>query len=320
MIGVLWAGCAIIAILIAAPPGRLSSIWKTGALQICAAAACLAALGAYYFWTLRLGARGTSLGTTTIQSAAFVFYEQLGLLGLGPSRTELREGGIALLRPYLIVLLTAVALTGALVITGLWQAGKRLSVRKFSALLVLVVGAIVLLFCAGVVLHWRVLGRHFAGIMPVWISLLGLGLSAAWARGRTIGKLTAAGYLAIALWSSLSLRFAARHARDDYRDAAMVARTALAGRKTVWWNAAEYGAQYYQVPLSSSPAGGAAAILVVDENGSSLSKLPVPDVIIASKRDVFDSRGAIHDYVAGNAYKLAEEFPAFKVFARANVR
>ncbi len=314
MLGVVWAGCALLVAFCVIPRPRLLQLWQTGRARVVVTLLLLAGLGAFFLWTLRIGARGHTAGTTDWRSVAFVLYEQLGLLGLGPSRTNLRQGGISLLRPYAPILLTASALTGAVLINGFRQMAKGQPAGRIAWIVLAVAGSALLLFGAGAAVHWRVLGRHCAGLMPLWIALLAFGLADFWRRPGLLGKAVAGACVALALWSCLSIRFASRHARDDYRDAAQCARLALGQHQVVWWNADEIGARYYKVPLDATGTERNKAILLVNPAAESLARLEKPNVVIASKPDLFDNTGTVAEYLMRGHYRPSEQFPAFTVW------
>jgi hypothetical protein len=90
----------------------------------------------------------------------------------------------------------------------------------------------------------------------------------------------------------------------------------LAQGRVVWWNAAEYGALYYEVPLMTGASGKAGAALLLDPAATTLAGLRAPDVVITSKPDVFDNAGAVNQYLTEGHYRAAEHFPAFTVWRR----
>jgi hypothetical protein len=116
--------------------------------------------------------------------------------------------------------------------------------------------------------------------------------------------------------SCFSLRFAARHGKDDYRAAAAAARKALGEGRAVWWNAAPEGARYYEVPLSPQRGDGDSAVLVLNPTREMLQVLPAPQVVVASKPDLYDGQSALADYLAGHGFAATERFPAFVVWEK----
>jgi hypothetical protein len=123
-------------------------------------------------------------------------------------------------------------------------------------------------------------------------------------------------FVGLSLTSSLSLRFAPRHARDNYRSAAAIARQALQDGKTVWWNANERGAAYYHLPLATNGVAAGQALLLVNPSREVLLGTARPDMIIASRPDVFDDGGALAEFVAQSHYRLGTNLMAFTVWER----
>lgn len=136
---------------------------------------------------------------------------------------------------------------------------------------------------AGWVVHFRVLGRHLAPFVPCLLLLLTLGASALWLQGSRWARAQVVVFCLLSLFSCLSVRFAARHEKDNYRAAAAAAKAALDKGQAVWWNAAEEGAIYYGVPVTSGAAVEGKAIFLMDPTRESLGALPLPGLIVASK-------------------------------------
>ena len=82
---------------------------------------------------------------------------------------------------------------------------------------------------AGFVKHFRVLGRHFTPLLPVLLAILWLGFEKCLSQRMRLAKGFAWLFVVLSFASGLSFRFAARHEKDDYRDAAGMANAALAG-------------------------------------------------------------------------------------------
>jgi len=314
LLGAIWSGGALLLMLLWLPRRRLWELWRAGQGRVAATGCILLGVGAYYFWTLRIGARATAFATTDWRSMGYIVYEQLGFGGLGPGRTDLRVGGVSLLRPYAPALLAYAALVGALAVRGVGELARRLSVRGLAALATAFAAPTILLLSVGMSSHWRVLGRHCIVLMPAWVTLLGFGLSGFW-RGRSwIGKAAGAAFLVMALWSCASIRFAARHQRDDYRDAAQVVRAALARGGVAWWNAVSGGARYYQVPLATGAPEPGKAALLVNVPAAWLSGMEKPDVVAVSKPELFDVQGGVATYLAEHHYRPVERFAAFTIW------
>jgi hypothetical protein len=314
MLGAVWAIAALIAAFILIPRRRLLDLWKTGWLRFVLTGLLLLVLGLYYLWTVSKGVRGTAVGRTEWKTIAFVFYEQLGLAGLGPGRIDLRQGGVESLRAYILPLAGCFVLSAILLANGIRAALRLESAKRVRALALTVALPAVILLGMGFANHFRVLGRHFAPLMPIWFCLLALGLTALWDSDGWMGRPVVAVYLLFSLCSCLSIRFAVRHQRDDYRDAAQYAKLALLQNQVVWWNADVGCARYYKMPLDTDVNGKNKAIPIFNPDAVDLAKLGKPDVIIASKPDIFDAAGALAEYLARNHYRAAGKLPAFTIW------
>ena len=104
-------------------------------------------------------------------------------------------------------------------------AGARCLLRRHGrrsivvALLCLSAAALFLLI-TGRVAGFRILGRHCAPLFPSLLLLLGWGLMTLWEQRHWSGRWVVAGFICCNLLSCLSVRFAERHAKDNYREAA----------------------------------------------------------------------------------------------------
>ncbi len=313
-IGAIFSIAALAAAFILIPRRRLLDLWKTGWRRLLLTGLLLLALALFYVWTLSVGARASAVGATDWKTVAFVFYEQLGLTGLGPGRVELRQAGIATLRPYIIQLTVYVVLISIVVAGGIRQALRQRPAKQVCALALAVALPAFFLFGVGFAVHFRVLGRHLTPLMPIWFSLMGLGLASFWGGAGWMGRAVSAAYLVFSLGSCLSIRLAARHERDDYRDAAQYAKLALRQNQVVWWNADLEGAGYYKVPLAANGDGENTTIPLINPPADLLARLKRPGVIIVSKPDVFDSSGTLAEYLARNQYRASAKFQAFTIW------
>ena len=209
----------------------------------------------YYLWALSLGARASASATTTFGVCCFIGYELLGFGGLGPGRLELRTAGLAALRPYLIWL----ALYGAAIALLIGAAaGARIQGRNRRHWSLLLCCRLPPAFILGVgwVAHFRVLGRHFTPIVPVFLLLCASGLAGLWARRGAWARVVML-FCALSLLSCLSLRFLAPPRKGRLPRRGGVGQKGAGKGRSVWWNAAEVGAQYYHVPLATDPDSGA---------------------------------------------------------------
>ena len=289
----------------------------------------------YYLSSLLRGGGASRISSTTPATLLFGAYELLGLSGLGPSRLALREAGIASLHAYWVWLTLALGIILAASVKGLLEAKNRLGTRWFVLILVLGMAPVLIVVASGFAMHWRVLGRHLIGSLPLLNVVLALGLAKLCAaepsRGRP-WRLALAGGLVLALaGSSLSLRFAERHAKDDYRAAADIARQALADGKRVWWAADALGAWYYKLPGEFDYWGELTGMhkpavcidmtgvqSVVDASADCLRNLQLPDVVILSKPETFDRSGALTEYLSIRHFDISQALPAFTVWRPTN--
>jgi len=317
LLGVVWSIAALAAALILIPRRRLLDLWKTGWPRLALTGLLLLLLGLYYLWTLSVGARASGVARTNWKTVVFVFYELFGFNGLGPGRIELRQDGLQTLRPYILPLAGYCLLSATVVTIGVRQAMRLGSSKQVRALALAVAVPALLLLGAGFATHFRVLGRHFTPLLPIWFSLLALGMAALWGGAGWMGRVTLTAWLLFGLYSCLSIRFAVRHQRDDYRDAAQYAKTALGRNQVVWWNADTEGARYYKVPLDTDGSGGKRAILTINPQAAFLASLKRPDAVIVSKSDIYDGAGALAEYLARNHYQVCGKFPAFAIWLAA---
>jgi hypothetical protein len=174
---------------------------------------------------------------------------------------------------------------------------------------------VALILIAGRVAHFRVLGRHFTPLVPCLLLVLSTGLSALWSRRGYLAGLAVALFCSLSLLSCLSLRYAQRHNKEDYRAAAAVARAALQQGRSVWWNAAEAGASYYGVPVAV-PARAGAALLCVNPDSETLARLSAPQIVIASRPDVYDAQGALARYMREEGFAPVSQYTAFVIWER----
>lgn len=300
---------------------RNSLIWTAGALL---------ALGAYFLWTVARGASPFATEPRFALSLGFALYELLGFSGIGPGRLALREAGPAALEPWMLGLGLYGALWATVLLLG-WRQRRKTGQRarvELPAIIILIGLPIVFLAVLSQVRDFRVLGRHLAPLEAIILLSMAVWLDPLLRARRVRGWWLLVPALASLLASSLSLRVAPRHRRDDYRSAAAAAVEGLQSGRSVWWVASLEGAVYYGLPLKSpirvSPG------VFVSESGVELrhlsgasteaaSELPRPDLIVLSKPDVYDPLDAVGQ-VTRSGYRLTREFQAFKVFARVESR
>jgi hypothetical protein len=318
MLGMIWAGAAIVAAIFLTPKERLLKLGREHVFAWLAVVLLLAALGFYYLWTLHAGARASDVASTDLKNVAFIAYELLGFAGLGPGRLEIRAGGLHVFKPYAPELAVFAAVVLALVIFGVRAAWQQYPRKKLLGLAVVVAAPAIFILAAGFAMHFRVLGRHFAPLLAGEVFLLGLGVAATWRHG-VAGKVLVFGFFALCLTSGLSLRLSTRHAKDDYHSAAGLARAALAAGKTVWWNADENAAGYYHLPLTKGSSSPGNALLLIDPPDGLLANAIPADVVILSRPDIYDPHSVLAGYLERNHFHCAAVLPAFVVWEKPSV-
>ncbi|MEO7934288.1 MAG: hypothetical protein ABIT76_14130 [Chthoniobacterales bacterium] len=276
-------------------------------LRIVPALAVFSATGIYYLWTLCIGARATNgTGGTGWSNLLYVSYELLGFSGVGPSRIELRQNGAGALRPYLPELALYGLASCVMLVATVRELGSKMVVVWATYLL----PPVLLILMIGVFKDFRVLGRHFTPVLPVillaWASCL-----AVWHRKNprsAIGLGTL--LLLLMLTSSLCLRLSPRHGKDNYRGAAKLAKSALAQNKIVWWAADLAAAKYYQIPFT----GAGSAVDVRQSRFEDFAKSPLPNLILLSKPDVYDSHGDLLRYLHDVPLKQTATLQSFTIW------
>lgn len=301
---VVWAGGLWLAVLIIRPDWlrrRLFWVnmipWITGSILF----------AAYYTFTLLKGYRATGISGSSILSVFFGAYEMMGLLGIGPTKNELRASPMAITK-HLITLVPAF-----LIIAAAWTYGvrawlKTVPIRCGVAIACAVLTPIAALTIIGILQNFQVLGRHFSPAIPAILLPLAFTLSSA-----TKAKLPLAlGVLAVGFMiiSSIKLRFSENHARDDYRTATQLGIKELKNGKSVWWQADMNATRYY-----AYRAGGMAlvnAIQVLESNPP--TGLMFADVVIVNRPDLRYRQMDYQKELEKNYFKLESKFTGFEVW------
>lgn len=325
LLGVIFALCFGAGFLYLLARGRHLSLVTHRKDWLIVALVCipvLAALGAYYAWTLSVDARASGVGSTSPTSTIFAVYELLGFAGLGPSRTSLREAPAEALNPHLSALLLYGALLSAFIFTAVIALPRRqffnVAQAAFWVAPVLAAAAVLVL---GVLTGFRVLGRHCMPILPFVFLALAMAASIVWrGRRRAAGRAFVVVLLLAMLSSALSYRFLHRHAKDDYRAAAEEARKTIDSSGVVWWAADLMGGKYYGLlpQLATSPksvdANVGEVFMANSRSGKYLAELPSPDLIVVSKRDIYDREGALEEWIRTRGFRRAARRPGFEFY------
>jgi hypothetical protein len=307
VIGVPWGG--LICLLLITVPGVRRSLGRA-VVPAVVFVPLFTLLAVYLAWTFKEGVRNANL-PMTFPSMLSVFYELFGFMGLGPGRSDLRLNSVSATRPFLAPL----ALLGVPLAFGLVLAARKrflLTRDRLISILILTGIPVVLIFAMGFQRHARMLARHFTPLFPFILLAQACAILLLWKSGRPLGRI-AAGLIVIALaCSSVELRFAPRHARDDYRSAASAAREALAQGKTVWWMAEPAGAKYYQLPVRDSEGPGFALF----GYGLPAHFGSMPDDILLSKPDLYDPTGSLSAFITSHHYFPAARWQNFTLWEK----
>jgi hypothetical protein len=302
--------------LIKRPDIRHALLWGTPLLL---------SLGAYYLWTLLIGAKASGVGQTNAFSVAFSAYEILGFAGLGPGRSELRGAPFESLGTHIPTVGLHAAALALVVVTFMTAQRTKSGITKWAgAIAAAVLLASLLVIMAGVFGEFRVVGRHLTPTIP-FVFLLGtFVLDSLWTHGSLWPRSVVAFFLATSLLSALQFRFQARHGKDDYRGAAQAALETLQRGGTVWWAADQAAAAYYglvDLSVDRTPTKSETSkrnfFPVFRPIRDQLTAFPSPDLICLSKKDVYDPHEAVTDYAARSALNETRTLQAFSIFSRA---
>jgi hypothetical protein len=305
-----WFALAFLVILIRQPAWRSIFSSKLNLVALIVTSIGMCGLGMYYFWTLSQGARASGVGKTDLLSIGFCLYELLGFSGLGPDRWSLREHGLTSLKPFflpltsLVIALTAFGISSALYITK----SSRMHRTKIFIFAAALCGAISML-AIGYIANFRVLGRHLMPVLPFILLLLSLGILQLWQSHKKLNWAVVLALYLLLIFSSLSIRFSPRFAKDDYRTAAQIAKSSLENGKTTWWSADTATANYYGLEFSEK------VLNVMGLSAEELHSLPIPDIVLVSKKDIYDPQNATSSFLSQRSYTKAY-LAAFSIYTK----
>jgi len=247
-------------------------------------------LGFYYLWSLGLGAKASAVGRTNLSSLLFSFYEMAGAQGLGPSRQSLREDafvGLANYWPQLGLYFFVFAWW----IWVLWQRAFETPPRGFPSsplLLMALLGAGALVI-AGIAAPFRLTGRHFMPLFPFLLLYASRCILKSWQVKPMITLVASSAWVVLGLASCLTLRFASRHAKDDYRGAVGYLQANRTSGEVIWWAADDAGARFY---------GLKEYMRVANLSRETLSSVTYPAWIVLSKTDIYDGKGGLREFIS----------------------
>jgi hypothetical protein len=318
LLAMLWLGAYLGAGVLGAPEDHRRRLARDYRMYWVPTLALLCAEGLFYLWTLSRGTRGAPLPATGFRNVVFVIYELLGFGGLGPGRLAIRNGGLGAFRPWVPWLAIYGVVLLIVLIQG-WRQVTTFTSRRtrvcWVAALVIVVGFISIV---GAKVQWRVLGRHCASAVVPVLFVLGAGVATLLSRRTRSGRIVVAAFVGLSFVSDLNLRFSERHAKEDYRSAAVIATAAAARGEHVWWCADGGAGIYYGVPMSqpnSTPAPGQVWLLV-DPTERLLASQPPPQVVVYSSKIEHDPGQRLRAYLQQGHYGLSQVLPSFTIWRR----
>jgi len=269
----------------------------------------LGMLAVYYAWTVSRGAGGAMIWNVGFTNLAFTFFEFGGFMGFSPGRIVFREtarqglGGIVTaLQPYVLPLVCLGGLYTTVIVLAVMNY-SRLHAQKIFVICLAVLGlgiSSVFLLCMWI--GFPFWGRHLISLLPFMLVVLALALTCG--RGR-LRRLLPAGLILILLTASLLQRFTYRHAKDDYRQAVMMAKKIESEGRVLLWVASVSTANYY----GYDPYFHCQNVKERVHPGQF-------DAIIFSRVDIFDPHGKSSGLLSDPMMKMTHRFPAFTVWER----
>lgn len=267
---------------------------------------CITGLGGYFLKTLLSGAGGARLWSLSPGNLIFAMYELCGMVGLGPSllstRAAAQSGLISLVNvmlPYLPMLVLYAVVLALVSIAGGVRIRRTSSARnQVFLLIILIAGSISGMIVLALLARWPFWGRHLAPILPMYCLLLSyLVTQGGRKRWYTMAVVL---YLLLISWSSVMVRFSPRHARDDYRQAAALARQYGESHR-VWWVAHRTAAGFYDVPLKEDPLLNTGVFKI--DPSSDFENIPLPALILINRPEATDSSGIVRDLMHRHNYQ-----------------
>jgi hypothetical protein len=277
----------------------------------------------YYRHTLAPG-EGVAVERPSLLNLIFALYEFLGFGGLGPPRNALRQApSLTTLAPYLASLSLGVIALGmvlASILVHLHHSGER---RVTSALSAAFASGLLIIYSLSFATHFWLLGRHLSALFPLVILLLLFGVPVNC--NKCYRSFGASALLVLGLaWSvsSLRQRFLPRYQKDDYRDAAMLAKNGVEHGMAVVWIADRVTADYYGLQtnnslekedISQSRAAVTSGVCSLPLLEQQLEKNRALLVVI-SDREVLDPGNRCREYLEAMKPELVANLNDFKVW------
>jgi 4-amino-4-deoxy-L-arabinose transferase-like glycosyltransferase len=281
----------------------------------------LLALGIYYATTLLRGAGGSKIWQVGPQNLIFSAVEFVGVAGFLPPRQALREiaRGTAPL-PWDSPLFVANSV-GALVFLALLLLFVFHGIRNWKTAPSWIIASTLvglssasLLFLAALFVGFPFWGRHLAACFPFFIVVV-FWILAQFAKNQlSLSKFLPMIFCVALLCSSLILRFAPYHRKDDYRSAAKLAQSYLEQGKTVWWAADEPSLLYY-LPELESHIASQSLFLAYGSRSTPIEFSKKPDLVLLSKPDIYDQLNSVSHFLNQQNYRKTGSFTAFSFYS-----
>jgi len=283
---------------------------------------------ALYYWQTVASGKGGKIERPGLSNLGFALYEFLGFSGLGPPRTTLRlHPSLHTLLPYLSTLslgVLALVLVGIVIVQQIRRSSER---RTILALTISFAVGVLFTFALAYAVHLRLLGRHLAVFPPILAFLLLTGVQH---RGDLRQRRLALGALLLLgmVWfgSDVKQRVFPDYRKDDYRDAAALARNALAHGESVLWLADRETARYYGLQSTQGLEKGAllpphameaiSGVCSPSRFQQSLDSSSEPVLVVITDREFFDPDGGCRKLLeSGNNEHVASfsDFEAWRV-------
>jgi hypothetical protein len=277
---------------------------RSDRLALIPGAIAFAALGYYYLQTLLRGAGGAKLWDPGLGNVLYSCYELTGLMGVGPSPLALRTAArvgmgsiVSVASPFAFGMTLYAVLLGLVLLCGGWQMMRsRVQVSAFLLSLVLCVFSLGGLFMLAWMANWPFWGRHLAFLLPSYVAVCSILFSAAW-KHRTMRWAVALMFLGLT-FSSLNLRFAARFAKEDYRQAVQIAGDMNDKDLVVWFLGSPATTAYYDIDFAVRHSRG----LYLVCNAQDVRSMGRPDHVIITRPEVTDAHAVVRQFVRDNGY------------------
>ncbi|GAA5128503.1 hypothetical protein JIN84_02085 [Luteolibacter yonseiensis] len=300
-----WAAGAVLAVVILRPDWLKTPGFWTRSLPWCLTALIVIA---YYIHTLQQGYRAATSGGGGLLSIGFGFYEILGLLGIGPTRNELRA------TPFSLVSHLAWLIPAFFCLAGAWSAGVRTWLSRTDRGSIIAVTAAVLLplltlALVGLTQDFRVLGRHLSPAIPAVLLPIALCLESG-TRKVVPNFILATCALIVFLVSSLCLRLQERHARDDYQAATSIAIDALKKGKRVLWQADMNATRYY-----AYRQGGMRYVHALQQLEADPPGLMFADLVVINRPDLRFKGTDYKEQLRKNGFKIQSSLLGFEIWS-----